>query len=153
MGSATNANSLAIDFAGSTQYGTASSLNTLSQDGYASGNLIGVSTDEHGVVSAKYSNGASTILGEVALARFQNNQGLTKLGDSRWAENTSSGSAVYGEAGVGDFGVIHAGALEASNVDMATQLVQLIVAQQMYQANTQSIQTQNQIMQSVLNVR
>lgn len=152
LGTTANANSVTFDFAGSTQFGVPSSLNTLSQDGYASGNLIGVSTDEHGVVYARYSNGASTILGQVALARFQNPQGLTKLGDTRWAESSSSGSVVYGQAGVGDFGIMHAGALEASNVDMASQLVQLIIAQQMYQANTQTIQTQNTIMQSVLNI-
>lgn len=147
------ANSVEIDFNDSTQFGTPSSTNTLSQDGYGTGTLIGVATDEHGVVFARYSNGSSEVLGAVALAKFQNPQGMTKLGDSRWAESTSSGQPVFGEAGKGDFGVMHSGALEGSNVDLAKELVQLIIAQQMYQANSQTIQTQNTIMNTLLQLR
>lgn len=155
FGSATSipVGSINVAFKGSSQFGTPSSTNTMTQDGYASGTLIGVAADANGVVFARYSNGSSTVLGEVAVARFQNPQSLTKLGSTRWAESTASGSPIYGEAGKGSFGTMNAGALEQSNVDMAAELVKLIQAQQMYQANTQTISTENQIMTSLINLR
>ena len=89
----------------------------------------------------------------MALARFANNQGLAKVGDTTWAENASSGQPVFGAGGNNNFGTIQSAALEASNVDLATQLVNLIVAQQTYQANAQTITTENSIMQTILNIR
>lgn len=145
--------SFTLDLSGSTSFSSPSSVNTVHKDGFATGNLESLSTDANGVMYAHYSNGSSVILGQAAMANFQNPQGLTKLGDTRWAESTVSGQAQFGQAGTGNFGRMQSGALESSNVDLASELVQLIIAQQAYQANTQTIQTENTIVQSLLNIR
>jgi len=152
---APNAQDLAItlDLNGSTQLGSPFSVNSLSQDGLPTGRLSGLDIDDTGIVFARFTNGASKPLGQVALVRFQNSQGLSKLGDTAWGENTDSGPPISGVAKTGSFGTIKAGALESSNVDLAAQLVTLIVAQQAYQANAQTITTENQVVQTLLNVR
>jgi flagellar hook protein FlgE len=144
---------LSFDLNGSTQLGSAFSVDTLSQDGLTIGRLTGVDINDTGIVFARFSNGASKPLGQVALARFQNPQGLSKLGDTQWGESASSGTPISGVAGTSSFGSIKAGALEGSNVDLAAQLVNLIVAQQAYQANAQTISTENTITQTLLNIR
>ncbi len=145
--------SLSFDFTGSTQFGTAFSVDQQSQDGLTIGRLNGVDIDKTGVVFARYSNGAAKPLGQVALAKFANAQGLSKLGDTNWAESGDSGLPISGAAGTSNFGTIESGALEESNVDLAAQLVNLIVAQQSYQANAQTISTENSIAQTILNIR
>jgi len=142
-----------IDFLKSTQYSTPFSVNAMTQDGLPAGNLTGIDVDNTGVVFARYTNGAAKALGQVALARFANNQGLAKVGDTTWAENASSGQPVFGAGGSNNFGTMQSAALEASNVELATQLVNLIIAQQTYQANAQTITTENSIMQTILNIR
>jgi flagellar hook protein FlgE len=92
-------------------------------------------------------------LGKVALTRFANPQGLAKLGDSTWGQSGESGEPIPGEPGNGSFGVIQSGALEGANVDLSQQLVNLIIGQQAYQANAQSISTENTITQTILNIR
>ncbi len=144
---------LSFDFTGTTQYSSVFSVNNLSQDGLPSGNLTGISVDDAGVVFAKYSNGGVSPLGKVALTRFANPQGLAKLGDSTWAQSGDSGEPIPGEPGNGSFGVIQSGALEGANVDLSQQLVNLIIGQQAYQANAQSISTENTITQTILNIR
>ncbi len=144
---------ISMDMAGSTQLAANSYVSNVSQNGLPPGNLTGISIDKAGIVSANYSNGATKPLGQVALARFQNNQGLQKIGDTEWAQTVNSGSAIIGAAGNSGFGAINSGALEQSNVDIAQQLIKLIVAQQSYQANAQSITTENQAIQSILNIR
>ena len=144
---------LTFDLNGTTQLGSPFSVDTLSQDGLPIGQLTGVDIDDTGIVFARYSNGASKPLGQVALARFQNPQGLSKLGDTEWGENADSGMPITGVAGTSSFGSIKSGALEGSNVDLAAQLVNLIVAQQAYQANAQTIKTENDITQTLLNIR
>jgi flagellar hook protein FlgE len=150
-----NAEDLQFTFnlAGSTQVSTTPSTNSLTQDGLPIGNLTGVDIDKNGIVFARYSNGASIPMGEVAVARFQNPQGLTKRGDTQWAESVDSGSPINGVAGTSAFGTIKSGALESANVDLAQQLVTLIIAQQAYQANAQTISTENQLTQTILNLR
>ncbi len=143
--------SFTFDFGKSTQFSTNFSVQDLSQDGLPAGNLTGVSIDDVGVISANFSNGGSDILGKVALTRFANPQGLTKIGDTSWKESVASGLAVPGQSGSGSFGKIQSGALESSTVDLAAQLVHLIVAQQAYQANAQTITTEKTIMQTILN--
>ena len=142
-----------IDYSGSTQLSSTFSVNALKQDGLAAGKLTGVAIDDAGVIFARFSNGSSTPLGQVALTRFANPQGLTKLGDTSWAQSSASGAPIPGHAGEGNFGLIQSGALEQSNVDLSAQLVNLIVAQQAYQANSQTISTENSIMQTILNIR
>lgn len=142
-----------MDYTGSMQLSSKFSVDTLKQDGLAAGKLTGIAIDETGGIFARFSNGASTPLGKVALTRFANPQGLTKLGDSTWGQNAASGTPISGEPGVGRFGSIQSGALEQSNVDLSKQLVNLIIAQQTYQANSQTISTENSIIQTILNIR
>lgn len=143
---------LNFDFSENTQYNSEFSVQTLFQDGLPVGTLTGVDIDDEGVFFARYSNGGSEILGKVALTRFINPQGLTKAGDTSWRESIDSGAAIAGQAGTGNFGLIDSGAVESSNVDLSAQLVHLIVAQQAYQANAQSITTEKEIVQTVLNI-
>ncbi|MFZ2406690.1 MAG: flagellar hook protein FlgE [Methylobacter sp.] len=140
-----------IDFLGTTQFATPFSVNGLTQDGLPAGNLTGIDVDASGVVFARYSNGGSKVLGQVALARFQSNQSLAKLGDTSWAKTSTSGAPIYGAAGDNNFGDIQSSALEGSNVDLSEQLVKLIVAQQAYQANSQTITTEKTLIQTILN--
>jgi flagellar hook protein FlgE len=140
-----------IDFFGTTQFATPFSVNGLDQDGLPAGNLTGIDVNDVGVVFARYSNGGSKALGQVALARFQSNQSLAKLGDTTWAATSSSGAPIYGAAGDNNFGNIQSSALEGSNVDLSDQLVRLIIAQQAYQANSQTITTEKTLIQTILN--
>jgi flagellar hook protein FlgE len=142
-----------MDYSGSTHTAQAFSVDGLSQDGLAAGKLTGIAIDDTGVIFARFSNGGSTPLGKVAVTRFANPQGLSKLGDTTWGQSSTSGGPIPGEAGTGNFGTIQSGALEQSNVDLSAQLVNLIVAQQSYQANSQTISTENTIIQTILNIR
>jgi flagellar hook protein FlgE len=142
-----------MDYTGSTQLSSAFSVDALKQNGLAAGKLIGIAIDDFGVVFARFSNGGSTPLGKVALTRFANPQGLAKLGDTTWGQSSASGAPISGEPGTGNFGLIQSGALEQSNVDLSKQLINLIIAQQAYQANSQTISTENTIIQTILNIR
>ena len=142
-----------MNYSGSTHLAQVFSVDGLTQDGLAAGKLTGIAIDDTGVIFARFSNGGSTPLGKVALTRFANPQGLSKLGDTTWGQSSSSGVPIPGEAGTGNFGTIQSGALEQSNVDLSAQLVNLIVAQQSYQANSQTISTENTIIQTILNIR
>ncbi|NOT84987.1 MAG: flagellar hook protein FlgE [Methylococcaceae bacterium] len=139
-----------VDFLGSTQFSTPFSVNGLKQDGLPVGNLTGIDVDGEGVVFARYSNGSSKPLGQVAMARFNSNQSLSKLGDTAWGANSASGEPIYGTAGSNNFGDIQGSALEGSNVDLSEQLVKLIIAQQAYQANAQSITTEKSLLETIL---
>ena len=142
-----------LDFGTATQFGDNFGVNSLSQDGFTTGRLTGVSVDSEGVVFARFTNGQSTSLGKLALANFVNPQGLQQLGDTTWGESFQSGDALLGEAGTASFGNIQSGALEASNVDLTAQLVQMITAQRNFQANAQMISTADTITQTVINIR
>jgi flagellar hook protein FlgE len=137
----------------STQYGGQFGVNLLSQNGFASGRLSSVDVDPNGVIFARFTNGRSVPLGQVALSNFANTQGLRQLGDTSWAESFISGDAVRGSAGTGSFGLIQAGALESSNVDLTEQLVNMITAQRNFQANAQMISTADQVTQTIINIR
>ncbi len=144
---------LSMDMNSTTQYGSPFSVNDLVQDGYTTGRLSGIDIDDSGVIYARYTNGTSDILGKVALASVNNPTGLQQAGDSNWVTTFDSGDAINGEAQTGDFGSISAGALEASNVELAEQLVNLIVAQRNYQANAQTISTADTVTQTIINIR
>ena len=144
---------MSLDFGTATQYGNSFGVNSLSQDGFTTGRLTGVSVDSEGIVFARYTNGQSTSLGKLALANFVNPQGLQQLGDTAWGESFQSGDALLGEAGTASFGNIQSGALEASNVDLTAQLVQMITAQRNFQANAQMISTADTVTQTVINIR
>ncbi|HHH38437.1 MAG TPA: flagellar hook protein FlgE [Sedimenticola sp.] len=144
---------LTFDYNNSSQFGGSFAVNNLTQDGYTAGRLSGVEIDNEGIVFARFTNGQSSALGKVALARFNNNQGLRQLGDTSWAETFTSGDMQLGEAGTSSFGLLQSGALENSNVDIAEQLVNLITAQRNYQANAQVIPTADTITQTIINIR
>jgi flagellar hook protein FlgE len=144
---------LTFDFADTTQFGGSFAVNSLGQDGFSSGRLSGVDIDADGIVFARYTNGQSSAMGKVALAKFNNTQGLRQIGDTSWVETFPSGDAQLGEAGTSSFGAIQSGALEASTVDIAEQLVNLITAQRNFQANAQVITAADAITQTVINLR
>jgi flagellar hook protein FlgE len=144
---------MTLNFGTATQFGGAFGVNSLSQDGFTTGRLTGVSVDPEGVVFARFTNGQSLSLGKLAMANFVNPQGLQELGDTNWAESFQSGDALLGEAGTASFGNIQSGALEASNVDLTAQLVRVITAQRNFQANAQIIEAADTVTQTVINIR
>jgi flagellar hook protein FlgE len=144
---------LTFDYANTTQYGTDFAVNNLTQNGYTAGRLSGVDIDNTGVVFARFTNGQSLALGKVAMAKFNNPQGLRQLGDTSWAETFTSGDVQLGEAGTSSFGLFQSGGLENSNVDIAEQLVNLITAQRNFQANAEVITTADAVTQTIINMR
>ena len=147
---------LTINFQGATpttQFGTAFNVNALTQNGYTSGRLTGIDIDESGVIRARYTNGQTRTLGQVALANFANMNGLRPLGDSGWAESFASGPPLVGTPGSGSLGLIQSGALEGSNVDLTGQLINMITAQRNFQANAQVISTADAVTQTIINIR
>jgi flagellar hook protein FlgE len=149
---ATSPQPITFNFAQSTQFGGGFGVTSITQNGFTTGQLSTVSIDPTGVVSAVYTNGRSTQLGQLAMANFPNPQGLKQLGDTNWAETFSSGTSISGTAGSSGFGDIQSGALEASNVDLTTELVNMITAQRAFQANAQVITTANQLSETVINI-
>lgn len=135
-----------------TQYGAPFAVNRVTQDGYATGRLSGVDIDQEGIVFARFTNGQSTVQGQVALANFANSQGLRSLGNNNWAESFESGAALTGSPSTGSFGQIQSGALEDANIDLSQELVNLIVAQRNFQANTQVIQAESAVTQAILQI-
>ena len=144
---------IAMDVSQATQYGSAFGVTNLSQDGYAQGQLIGVQIESDGTVMARYSNFETRPAGRVELAMFRNPQGLQPLGGNTWAASFASGDPLVGVAGSANFGVLQSGAVEDSNVDLTAELVDMITAQRVYQANAQTIKTQDQILQTIVNLR
>lgn len=143
---------ITFDLSQSTQYGNSFSVSSVSQDGYTTGQLSGISVDSTGIVQANFTNGQSVSLGQVALVNFANPQGLQKVDNTNWVETYASGSAVRGEAGASGFGQLQSGALENSNIDITEQLVNMIVAQRNYQANAQMISTEKSITETIINM-
>lgn len=144
---------MTVDLSNSTQYGNSFSVNSLTQDGYATGRLSGIEVTQEGIVQARFTNGQATRLGKLAMANFANPQGLQQLGDTSWGETYASGPVIRGSANTSNFGLIQSGALEGSNVDITKQLVNMIVAQRSFQANAQMISTNDQITQTIINIR
>jgi len=153
LGTGAAALTFAMDFTGSTQFGSSFGVNTITQDGYASGRLTGFSVGSDGIVQARYSNGQNVAQGQVVLANFTNPQGLQPLGNGLYAETATSGQPAVGGPGSGSLGVLQASATEDSTVDLTAELVNMITAQRVYQANAQSIKTQDQVLQTLVNLR
>ncbi len=143
---------LTVDLAGSTQFGSPFGVTNLVQDGFTAGRLSNIEIDEDGIIAARFTNGQLEAQAKVALADFANLNGLQQRGDNAWAETFRSGSIIVGEAGQGGFGLLETGALEASNVDLSKELVNLITAQRNYQANAQVITTADEITQTIINI-
>ncbi|KRE84876.1 flagellar biosynthesis protein FlgE [Rhodanobacter sp. Soil772] len=145
---------LTLDMSKATQFGNTYAASAINTDGYPTGILSSIDVSREGVVQAKYSNGQTTSLGQLAMAQFSNEQGLRQLDNTNWAASFDSGTPVMGAAGNGTYGSVQAGALEASNTaDLTAQLVNMIKAQRNYQANAQVISTDNQLTQTIINIR
>lgn len=142
-----------FDMSDSTQYGQSFALNSQDQDGYTSGELTGYSIGADGLVLARYSNTETRAQGQIVLATFKNPQGLSNLGGNNFAETANSGGPRVGEPGSSNIGQLQSGALEESNIDLTSELVNMITAQRAYQANSQTIKTQDSIMQTLVNLR
>jgi len=149
----TTAQTLSLDFSGSTQLTKPFNVNSRTQDGKSVGQLSGVTVDETGIVKASFSNGDSQILGKVAIANFNNPTGLRQMGNSYWQATGLSGTVKYGMAGDNGFGSLMSGTIEGSNVDITQELVELIAAQQNFQANAKALDTSNQVAQTIFNIR
>ncbi|MFN7370445.1 MAG: flagellar hook protein FlgE [Burkholderiales bacterium] len=142
-----------LDFAGTTQFGAQFGVTSITQDGYATGKLAGFSIGTDGVILGRYSNGQTRAQGQIVLSSFANPQGLVPLGDNQWAESSISGQPVVGAPQGGNLGNLQSGALEESNIDLTRELVDMITAQRVYQANAQTIKTQDQMLQTLVNLR
>jgi flagellar hook protein FlgE len=141
-----------ISLDGSTQFGSSFSVSEVNQNGYSTGRLAGLEVDQEGVIFARYTNGQAQVLGQVALANFRNPEGLTPLGDTGWAESFESGVGTVGSPRTGSFGQVRSSALEDSNVDISEELVGLIIAQRNFQASAKTIETMDQVTQTILNI-
>ena len=142
-----------LDFSGTTQFGSEFSVSSLAQDGYTSGRLTGIGISDNGTILGRYSNGQADTLGQIVLANFANPEGLRPMGNNLWQESSESGVAVIGAPQTGSLGSIQSGAVEDSNVDLTQELVNMITAQRIYQANAQTIKTQDQTLQTIVNLR
>jgi flagellar hook protein FlgE len=136
-----------------TQFASNFEVTSLEQDGLPVGRLTGVDIGPDGLVRATFSNGTSTPISRVALVRFANEQGLTQAGSTNWKASILSGEPLAGEATTGTFGNINSSALEQSNVNLTTELVDMIIAQRNFQANSRALEVNNQLNQTVLNIR
>jgi flagellar hook protein FlgE len=144
---------LNLNLRSTTQYGAAFGVNDQRQDGYTTGRLSGLDVTQQGVIFARYTNGQSKSLGQVALASFTNTDGLSPAGDTGWVETFESGQAVIGRPDTGTLGAIQASSVEESNVDLSAELVNLIIAQRNYQANAKTIETSDAVTQTIINLR
>jgi flagellar hook protein FlgE len=135
-----------------TQYGNTFGVTAITQNGFTTGQISGVSVSSTGVVQANYTNGQSTSLGQVAVANFADQQALQQVGNTNWEQTFASGQPVYGQAGGSGVGLIESGSLEESNVDITAQLVNMITAQRAFQANAEMVSTENSITQTVINI-
>jgi flagellar hook protein FlgE len=141
--------SIAMNYSSVTQYGSGFNPK-VTQNGYTSGELAGVSFGKDGNIVGSYTNGQTQVIGTVALADFNNVQGLQPTGNNAWVESADSGSAILGQPGTNGLAVVRGQAFEESNVDMSQQLVSLIISQRWYQANAKTIEAQNEILQTLI---
>lgn len=144
---------VSLDFTGTTQYGSVFGVTTMNQDGYTSGRLSGFNIAADGTLVGRYTNGRSATLGQVVLANFTNPNGLAPQGNNVWAATATSGQELVGAPTSGSLGTLQSSAVEDSNVDLTAELVNMITAQRVYQANAQTIKTQDQVLQTLVNLR
>ncbi len=136
-----------------TEFGSSFGVTDVDADGYAAGQLVGMSIENDGVVMARYSNGESRPAGQLELISFRNPQGLQPVGGNAWAQTAAAGTPTRNPPGQGGMGELQSGALEESNVDLTAELVNMMIAQRFYQANSQTIKTQDQVLQTLVNLR
>jgi len=143
----------ALDVTGASQYATAFAVSDLTQDGFAPGDFVALKIADDGTITARYSNGQIQAAGQIALADFRNVQGLRAGAGNTWVETTASGQPVLGSPGQGKYGALRSGALEESNIELTAELVNMMTAQRTYQANAQTIKTQDQVLATLTNLR
>lgn len=153
VGTGTAPQDITLNLSAASQFGSTFAVSDISQDGFANGQLNGIEFSTSGILLARYSNGQTVELGQIALSNFRNLDGLQTAGENAWRATPDAGAVRRGEAGSGDFGSLRSGALEASNVDLTEQLVNMITAQRSFQANSQVITTMDQITQAALQLR
>ncbi|MBS4098226.1 MAG: flagellar hook protein FlgE [Sulfuricella sp.] len=144
---------ISLDMGKLTQFGSNFGVTSLTQDGYAAGRLSGFAIDPEGMIQGRYTNGKTKVMGQMAVASFTNNQGLKPIGNNQWVESPESGQPIVGKPGSGNMGVLQSASVEDSNVDLTQELVGMITAQRVYQANAQTIKTQDQVLQTLVNLR
>jgi len=142
-----------LNLTDSTMFADDFGVNTLTQDGYGPGDLAGLAVTKDGIIQAQYTNGQAIAIGQFSLTSFNNPNGLQSIGDNHWIYTSEAGTANTSKPNTGVLGLIQSGAVEESNVDLTAELVNLIVAQRMYQANAQTIRAQDQILQTLVNLR
>lgn len=142
-----------VNLTSATQFGASFATTEITQDGYGTGRLSGFTADDSGVLIGRYSNGQTRPQGQIVLANFVNPQGLMPVGNNAWVEGGSAGQPTLGAPGSGILGSLEAGAVENSNVDLTSELVAMITAQRVYQANAQTIKTHDQLLQTIVNLR
>lgn len=153
LGQANSPKGITVDFSKITQNAQEFSITALDQDGNPPGFLTKINVEDDGTISAKYTNGQTESMGQIKLANFRNVSGLEPSSGGYWVESKDSGGPVYGVPGSGSFGQLRGGSLEESNVDLTAELVNMMTAQRNYQANSQTIKTQDQIMNTVINLK
>jgi flagellar hook protein FlgE len=141
-----------LDFTGTTQYGTTSGITALAQNGYTSGQLSNYAISNTGIITGTYTNGQTQVLGQVALANFPAPDSLQNISNNQWLQTQASGPPLVGAPLSGSLGSIQSGALEQSNVNLTTELVNMITAQQNYQANAQTIKTEDALTQTLVSL-
>lgn len=147
------AQTVTFSFSQVSQYGGNFGVNSLTQDGYSSGRLSGFNTSSDGTIQGRYSNGQSRAMGQILLANFTSPQGLQPMGNNEWVESAASGGPLIGTPGSSSLGVLQSSAVEESNTDLTAELVNMITAQRVYQANAQTIKAQDQVLQTLVNLR
>lgn len=152
-GTRSDISGVTVDFSNLTQYAGSSTINELEQTGYPKGDFSSFQIDSNGAVLVRYTNGETEVGGQIGLARFTNSQGLQPVGGNEWKDTSASGAPLIDRPGSGRFGLLQGGALEESNVDLTGELVNMIVAQRAYQANAQTIKTEDQVLQTLVNLR
>ncbi|BCA95143.1 flagellar hook protein FlgE [Legionella antarctica] len=153
LNNGSNPLSINVDLTDSTQFGSGFAVQSTFNDGFTTGSLAGLDIDITGVIFGRYTNGQAMAMGQIQLANFADTGSLQNVGNTNWAETTGSGQALIGVAGTGGLGSINAGNLEQSNVDITTELVDLITEQRNFQANAQTIRTGDAVTQTIINIR
>ncbi|MDX1302373.1 flagellar hook protein FlgE [Photobacterium sp.] len=153
LNGADDTQTLNINFDEPTQYAAPFEMRRFSEDGATTGYLAKVDIDSKGSIVATYSNGENVTLGRVGMVRVPNEQGLVSKGGTQWVTSQDSGAAIWGEASQGAFGAVKSGTLEQSNIDMTQELVDLITAQRNFQANSRALEVDNQLQQTILQIR
>lgn len=148
-----NTGPLTVSLAGMTQYGNQKTVSAVSQDGYTMGSLQSFNIAQDGTVDGVFSNGLTRAIGRIALASFNNPGGLEKAGGSSFRATANSGLANVGDAGSAGRGLVAGGTLEMSNVDLAQEFTNLIVAQRGFQANSRVITASDELLQDLVNLK